>query len=338
MCVPVTCTDGFKNGAETDIDCGGTCAAKCADNKTCSIAADCVSGVCNSTAKTCTPASCTDTVHNGSETDIDCGGTCATKCASGKACSVTADCATGVCFGSVCVDVPAPTFFWFDATDSATVTKNGSNVVSEWRDKSGLGRHATVPAAFSSTGPTWTDAVVNGKPALQFNGNQVRLMTAAVPTSSEITVFAVFNMVSPYNWGTIVNQGHDVYFSIRKSDCCGGGGNLNFHIQNNNGAPLQPITTNTWKLVTTVRVGTTSTMYYDPAAATSFTGDTLTGGVTNAACTTANGTCITLGNAIDGRPESMGGYTAEIRAFTSALSATSRGAIETELKAKYGIP
>ena len=110
--------------------------------------------------------------------------------------------------------------------------------------------------------------------------------------------------------------------SRTQSDCCGGGGNLNFHIQNNNAAPLQTITLNSWKLVTAVRQSTTSTMYYDPASATSHTGDTLTGGVTNASCTTSSGTCITLGNAIDGRAESMGGYLAEIRAFTSALDVT----------------
>jgi alpha-tubulin suppressor-like RCC1 family protein len=39
------CSDGLKNGAETDIDCGGSC-APCADGKSCGAAPDCASHVC----------------------------------------------------------------------------------------------------------------------------------------------------------------------------------------------------------------------------------------------------------------------------------------------------
>ena len=33
-----TCTDGVKNGTETDVDCGGAC-SPCADGKACAVAA-----------------------------------------------------------------------------------------------------------------------------------------------------------------------------------------------------------------------------------------------------------------------------------------------------------
>jgi hypothetical protein len=46
---------------------------------------------------------CNDIVKNGSETDVDCGGTCPLKCADGKACSTTPDCAlASACVTSVC--------------------------------------------------------------------------------------------------------------------------------------------------------------------------------------------------------------------------------------------
>ena len=46
---------------------------------------------------------CTDGVQNGSETDVDCGGSCSAKCASGKHCGVTTDCQSGAtCSGGVC--------------------------------------------------------------------------------------------------------------------------------------------------------------------------------------------------------------------------------------------
>lgn len=43
---PAPCLDGTKNGDETDIDCGGSCSAKCADGQGCNVAADCQSGNC----------------------------------------------------------------------------------------------------------------------------------------------------------------------------------------------------------------------------------------------------------------------------------------------------
>jgi hypothetical protein len=87
------CPDGVKNGAETDVDCGGAQCPKCASGKTCAQASDCTSGVCN---VTCRAPACDDTVKNGTETDVDCGGACV-KCANGKLCVLGSDCQSGVC-------------------------------------------------------------------------------------------------------------------------------------------------------------------------------------------------------------------------------------------------
>lgn len=43
---PPSPTDGIANGDETDVDCGGTVAPRCAATKKCSAASDCVSGAC----------------------------------------------------------------------------------------------------------------------------------------------------------------------------------------------------------------------------------------------------------------------------------------------------
>src|SRR5579871_3669701 len=40
-----SCTDGLRDGDETDVDCGGSC-PKCALGRHCSIASDCASGHC----------------------------------------------------------------------------------------------------------------------------------------------------------------------------------------------------------------------------------------------------------------------------------------------------
>src|SRR5439155_5586398 len=58
VCQAPTCTDSQKNGAETDVDCGGaTCVdqgKKCADGKGCMVSTDCTSANCISSV--CQPA------------------------------------------------------------------------------------------------------------------------------------------------------------------------------------------------------------------------------------------------------------------------------------------
>jgi hypothetical protein len=55
---------------------------------------------------------------------------------------------------------------WLDATDSS-ITKDGSNLVSQWNDLSGNARHATNGAG-NATRPLYVPSAVAGKPALQF--------------------------------------------------------------------------------------------------------------------------------------------------------------------------
>ena len=90
-----SCTNGVKDGSETDVDCGGPCPA-CADGKACGKAGDCKSAVCQST---CQGASCSDGVKNGDETGVDCGGSCPAKY-HGEGC------VTGTAGSQVCSSFP----------------------------------------------------------------------------------------------------------------------------------------------------------------------------------------------------------------------------------------
>jgi len=92
---------GAKDGDETDVDCGGASAARCADGKRCQASTDCASGACAADG-TCAAPSPTDGVKNGDETDVDCGGSTATKCAPAKGCKAHADCVLGACREGVC--------------------------------------------------------------------------------------------------------------------------------------------------------------------------------------------------------------------------------------------
>ena len=46
VCV-ATCSDGLKNGSETDIDCGGAACGNCSAGKHCTTNSDCVSNICS---------------------------------------------------------------------------------------------------------------------------------------------------------------------------------------------------------------------------------------------------------------------------------------------------
>ena len=90
-----TCSNSIKDAKETDVDCGGPSCPRCAIGKKCLATADCKAGDgCDLTTKTCDANTCNDGVQNGSETDLDCGGTCP-GCGVGKLCLTTSDCLMG---------------------------------------------------------------------------------------------------------------------------------------------------------------------------------------------------------------------------------------------------
>ena len=48
-----TCTDGSRNGGETDVDCGGPSCPRCAADRLCAAATDCLSGLCEGRCVSC---------------------------------------------------------------------------------------------------------------------------------------------------------------------------------------------------------------------------------------------------------------------------------------------
>jgi len=90
-----TCSDGEKNGDETDDDCGGGTCKTCPVGDGCKVNEDCEEKVCDGIK--CLPASCDDDVKNGSEPSIDCGGECLVKCPNDEPCNSNNDCASATC-------------------------------------------------------------------------------------------------------------------------------------------------------------------------------------------------------------------------------------------------
>jgi len=102
-CLPPACNDGIANGDETDVDCGGGCAARCASGQGCGDGADCIGGICEGAI--CAPT-CDDGAMNGGETGVDCGGSACPACPLGSGCATDADCLSSTCAGGVCKPFP----------------------------------------------------------------------------------------------------------------------------------------------------------------------------------------------------------------------------------------
>jgi hypothetical protein len=85
------CTQG--GGAKCNQ--GGAC-VECIQN------VDCGSNVCDPSTFKCAAASCGDMMLNGSETDIDCGGSECPGCGPGKSCAMASDCVGDSCVGGKC--------------------------------------------------------------------------------------------------------------------------------------------------------------------------------------------------------------------------------------------
>ncbi len=79
---------------------------------------------------------------------------------------------------------------WLDASDTYGIIKDGSNKVSQWLDKSGNNNHATQNDIAKQ--PTYTSSGINGKPALQSDGNNRRLnFNHSLTVGDPFTIFTV---------------------------------------------------------------------------------------------------------------------------------------------------
>lgn len=169
VCQMSSCGDMTKNGTETDVDCGGLSCGKCADTKICLVAADCLSGVCPAATHLCAVPSCMDAVKNGTETDLNCGGTMCPKCADGSACVAGTDCGSGVCSAANVCAVPTCGDLVKNGTETA-IDCGGSCASMMKRCANNLAclvagdcASGVCPAATHlCAAPTCSDAVLNG--------------------------------------------------------------------------------------------------------------------------------------------------------------------------------
>jgi hypothetical protein len=108
--------------------------------------------------------------------------------------------------------------WWLDAADATTVSlQAGTNLVTQWDDKSGNARHAAQ--ATSGSRPSWLENTQNGNPVIRFFGT--RFLSVASSTAqfnyihqSNTTIFIAFSQrsgaTSSWNLWDNANRGASV--------------------------------------------------------------------------------------------------------------------------------
>ncbi|MBS2033179.1 MAG: hypothetical protein JST54_35225 [Deltaproteobacteria bacterium] len=136
--------------------------------------------------------SCTDHQRNGTETDIDCGGSCG-PCGDGKLCGTNSDCVSGLCASGTCQTAATPTIRDFSATPTLVSTGATAQLMADFSGGAGRidpGIGAVTSGAAVSTGAltqttTFTLTVTNALGAQV--SQSVTVQVAASPTIQSFT-------------------------------------------------------------------------------------------------------------------------------------------------------
>jgi hypothetical protein len=100
---------------------------------------------------------------------------------------------------------------WLDAADPTTITKDGSDIVSQWNDKSGNGYNA---AQSSAAKPLWLSSGISGKGAVQFIATKyLSFSGGALNLLRNRTGYTVFMVVYPDSTPADTDYAAFLYFS-----------------------------------------------------------------------------------------------------------------------------
>lgn len=95
------------------------------------------------------------------------------------------------------------TALWFDATDGATITTDGSTNVSSWSDKSGNSRHSAQ--ATPSNRPAYVASGIGGLPTIRFDGTNDRLVITGGGVRDIIRNVSGFSVFAVAKWNAFAS-------------------------------------------------------------------------------------------------------------------------------------
>ena len=217
---------------------------------------------------------------------------------------------------------------WLDASDNSTIILSGSNVT-QWNDKSGYGRNATL---YNTTYSTYNATGFNSKPTINFGstscGMYSPMPSGTFTSSSGMSVFAVFHCVGTGSNGAIFTRSYnnvsdpiDLYSTARYSG---------------------PSTSYQGTNSTLNLGGITSPSLFSIAVGVSFWQDWLNGSLSwsstfnTSFSEDSNATKFFLGTRWD-KGTNFVGNISEILVYNSILSTTNKQQVEGYLMWKWGI-
>jgi prepilin-type N-terminal cleavage/methylation domain-containing protein len=103
----------------------------------------------------------------------------------------------------------ADLIFWVETTNIENLTIESDGTVSAWRDISSITSGTVVEQSTASARPLYVEDVLNGLPALRFDGSNdfmFELSNNNLIFSDEVTVFAVYDTTNSANDDIIVTQ------------------------------------------------------------------------------------------------------------------------------------
>lgn len=208
---------------------------------------------------------------------------------------------------------------WYDAADASSITKDGSNLVSQWNDKSGNGRHATASGSLRPT----SGGSQNGRAVMQFTGTQAMSITGNFLQSDNVTMFAVAMKNTDHYGGIITSAPTNPEDSPV----------LCFYLTtiaflNRRVLVQQAVGNNVYRIVSGQSVSTSQQGWFDGVRGT----DTTASVATN----TAN-TITKIGALRTSSTADLNGNIAEIVCYSGNLSVAQRASVEAYLAAKWGI-
>lgn len=208
---------------------------------------------------------------------------------------------------------------WLDASDSTTITLDGSNNVEEWDDKSGNGRNVLNANVLER--PGYELAAVNGLNVVRFDGANDRLIGTFSDLTQPSTVFIVFKVTSVATafqviFDSRITLPHDIYLATSSLV-------LEASVSSITGGTL---TANQQTLLTGRFNGASSFIRKDKTQVASGNAGTnvLTGG-------------ITLGTNRAGEAP-LGGDICEFIYYAAQLTSDEIDDVESYLSAKWGTP
>jgi hypothetical protein len=227
--------------------------------------------------------------------------------------------------------------YWYSA-DSG-ITKDGSNLVSQWNDRSGNARNVTQATAGNK--PVYTTNQVNGLPAVIFDGsNDFLSLNASIFTNtSNITFFAVAKITTASQYATLFSQYLSGALSGAAFQVCNNSGALKMQtdislpkgMYGSTTIPLSTYKCFTYRVAPWSTVATNTELWLNGIAET----ETSYGGAGTPVLAAGN---VYVGAFGGGGPTvTLNGGIAEIVIYNANLSDLDRSRVESYLIAKYAL-